>query len=159
MVRSSWDRPLRGPPAAIRCPNVSRLMQVGRCCCAAGRSSRPYGNAGSPSPAAIPWSRIRSRSSSAGGSAGSHGLCAGRIRSPRAAAWIALTSTVRSVTSSSSRCPAAGRCGSGRPAPAQSMRASHGGSVARAPGAAVPGLRPPTRPAWNGTSEAWPSRT
>ena len=59
-------------------------------------------------------------------------------------------------SASSSACPAAG-CGAvpGGPGPSSPPAPSRG----RGPGRVAPGRRPPIRPAWNGTSEAWPSRT
>ena len=163
MVRSSWDRPLRGPPAAIRCPNSSRSitrrpLRLGR-----GQVVDPVRDRAPAVPPARPGSCIAvpgvtSLSSSVSGSAGSHGLCWGRIRSSRAARPDRLDQhlevgdlvlVLRRAT--------CGRWRLGPPSP---------GPVDAGPARAArrrrwlgAGRRPPTRPAWNGTSDACPSRT
>jgi len=73
MARSSWERPDRGEPAAIRCPKDSRCSIAGRCRCTPGRSIRPNGMGGSPRSDGLPRPG-RSRSSSVPGRGASHGL-------------------------------------------------------------------------------------
>ena len=157
MVRSSCERPLTG---ARRRPSGG--SPVSRLTTAAAAAGAPQIFDAEPGRSSVPNAprltgvdqqlRLRERGQP---------RAVLRRESPaaRTARPISSTSTLRSVISSSSRFRAAGRpVRAGRGRPSRPGPATAPGRPGR-PRAAIPGRRPPTRPAWNGTSEAWPSRT
>ncbi len=156
MVRRICERPLRGAPPIIRCPKLAKSMATGRRDCIAGRSSTPKAAGASLPGAGVNSGAGISSSSNCSSSAGSQGLCCGGMPSERLASRMVSTSTFRSVISSSSRDSAFGLVRAARPRSSQASGPTQG---MRTAGSAAPGRRPPTRPDWNGTSEACPRRT
>ncbi|CAM5271130.1 Serine/threonine-protein kinase PknD [Streptomyces griseomycini] len=141
MVRSTWERPLRGAPPIIRWPKVAKSTTTGRRAWSAGRSSTPYGAGGSLPGASATAGTSTSSSSSVSSSAGSHGLCWAGMPSESLASRTASTSTFRSVISSSSRTWDFGLASAARPRSSQASGPTQGASAA---GSAAPGRRPPT---------------
>ena len=150
----------RRPPSGGR--TTARSRTAGRWSCWRGQVLEAVRDRRARLPPPLParaGSAGRSASSSVAGRAGSHGLCcAGMPQRP--CAWrIARDQHLQvgdlGFPGAAAR-PGAGRrrAGQARPSPAGPARAA--GRVAAAGARAG---APPTRPAWNGTSEECPSRT